>query len=375
MFQRRSLPQQTVVKTPHITQDHRRMIIAPSSGTYQGIKSSVDQMRLPSHAINIGLGQRSNDTVRHSYSLAVFREGHETGLFEHAPVFAHRPASLSTQHADTICVLSVPHLNFHLEDAARQQAASSFLSFAAGPSPVDSSSSNIDDVYRQLNRTQTYSKQFQLHNPIEFAQQYSFLGALETAPLLRRKGSSASYATATPQATIQTAGLVTMKQQFAQSVSSGDQLYWIVKPMETPYKQFLSPSGAAAGSRTAAGTSFLQLMGFSDKDSVVPVPSSASGDRDIPRQKDSMGVAKNIALHGHYSLMEYDEASDSFLKRDTEDADVPDLIVDLWQQGHVIPVGTVQSADPKKVSEEDLLLSYRDYNKQKLLPNVQVVKA
>ena len=115
-------------------------------------------------------------------------------------------------------------------------------------------------------------------------------------------------------------------------------------------------------------------MGFSDKDTVIPVPDSSRNGVDKPGLRDTLGIAKEIATKQHYSILEWDDEAGNFIKRQTEDLDVPDLVVEMYEHGLVIPVGHVQTVrKDMRISEEELLISHRNWKKLMLLPNVSVV--
>jgi len=313
-------------------------------------------MRSGVSGLGQGMGRTENRTMTCSYSITLFRDGYEAEFFPKSPLFVNKPATLSTKN-DVICAVSLPQLNFYLEKGVRERGMRR----------------GLNGRQKQMN----YDDMFYSFTPDEFVKTWNFLGSLDEKPELAQNYSEGGIIkpALNPKIGVHMTGVVPLKQQFAEHVSSGDQLYWIVKSVESPYRCFFNPKGQTVGQKTPDNRSFLQVFGFSDKDTVTPVPSTAIADRDSPLLRDSMGLAKNIAIKQHYSRLDWDEDAETFVRLDTEDADVPDLVVDMWQQGHVIPVGVVQRADQKPVGRDDLLTSHRSYKKQMLLPNVYVSRA
>lgn len=298
-----------------------------------------------------------NSTVKESYHISVFHNQEESNLFEHSPIFVNGPATASTQ-SDVISALGLPMINHYLELSVRdKQEAPRQL-----PGSLRKRNNNLDQFY-------TYSVE-------EFAQKWSFLGSLNEPPELARNYSEGGIIKPSlhPKIGVDVSGVVTLKQQFAQEVSTGDHLYWIVKPVVSPYKCFYGWKGESLGSRTPSDTSFLQVFGFSDKDTVIPFPNTSNSERDTPQLRDRCGIAKNVAIKQHYSIVEYDPINGINI-RPGEDVDVPDLIVDMYTEGYVIPVGIVQTVDAAPVSRDRLLISHRDIEKQSTLPTVSVVRS
>lgn len=298
-----------------------------------------------------------NRYVKQSYNISVFHGQEESHLFVNSPIFVNRPSTLGTQN-DVITALGIPMINHYLELTMRDRTQS----HQPIPGSFKRRHSNLDRFY-----TRTVQ---------QFMSDWSFLGGLDEPPELASNYSEGGIIkpALNPKIGVKTAGVITLKQQFAQDVNTGDQLFYIVKPVISPYKCFYGWRGETLGPRTPSDTSFLQIMGFSDRDVVIPRPSTASDIMQPPLLHDSCGMALNSRIEQSYRIVEWDELN-GFNIRSAEVPDVPDIIVDLWTEGHVIPVGVVQSADRQPVSKDRLLMSHRDVEKQQLLPNVNVARS
>lgn len=325
-----------------------------------GMRSSIREERAKIlnelSGLNRGHGHTENRTLTTSYHITLFRDGYETEFFVNAPLFINRNASLSTKN-DVICAVSIPQLNMYLEKAVR-----------------------MGGKKRSLNGREAinYEDQFYVKTPEEFAKTYSFIGALDEKPELAQSYSQGGVIkpALNPKIGVRSTGVVTMKQLFSsKQVAPADQLYFVTKPMTSPYNCFYNTKGQSIGEKTSPDKTFLQVIGFSSRDTVIPAPSTAENDLDPPRLSDTLGIAKNIALKGTYKIMEYDEETDRIIERPAEDLDVPELLVDMTQEGEVIKLGHVQTCDKKTVSEDERLKAHRNYIKQMLLPNVNVVLA
>lgn len=347
-----SLPAQKVSATPHAP-PKADVYGVPLSQMASAIRAESRKMSGTS-GINRGLGNTENRTLTSSYNITLFKEGYETELQPNFPIFTNRPASISSAKTDVICALSVPQINYYLEKGVRQRGSQRSI-----------------NGRKQL----TFDDQFYAYTPEEFAQTYSFIGSLDEKPELPQSYSEGGVIkpALNPKIGVQSTGVVVMKQQFARSVDSGDQLYWLVKSMESPYRCYYNTKGQSIAGKTSSSKTFLQIMGFSDKDTVIPVPNT-SKNVDEPGLKDTLGIAKEIATKQHYSILEWDDEAEIFVKRQTEDLDVPDLVVEMYEQGHVMPIGHVQTVRKDvRISEEELLIAHRNWKKLMLLPNVSVV--
>ena len=298
-----------------------------------------------------------NKTVRLSYNITVFHNKEESHLALNNPIFVNRDASLSTKN-DVITAVGLPMLNYYLELSVRNRKKAP---------------TQIPGMFKKQNGN---SDLFYTYNVEDFIDKWSFLGSLSDPPELAKNYSEGGVITPAlnPKIGVNAAGVIRLKQQFAEELHTGDQVFYVVKPVVSPYKCFFGWRGETVGPRTSSDTSFLQVFGFSDNETVIPYASTAPGHMHPPLLRDRDGIAKMIATKQHYSIIEYDPIN-GFNVRQAEDVDVPDLIVDKYTEGYVIPVGVVQTVDKEPVSSEKLLLSHRDVTKQNELPNVSVARS
>lgn len=297
-----------------------------------------------------------NRTVKQSYKLAVFHDGQESDMEEFCPVFVHRPTTLS-QPNDVITAMSLPHINYYCEMAVRDRGS-------VVRQPVD-----------VLRKTRATSNEFYTYSIDEFLEKWNFQGSLDIKPQLAKNytegGTISPYIN--PGVVVNTAGVITLKQVFGESLQPNDHLYWLVKPVDSPYRAFYGLKGETVAPKTPYGTSFLQVLAFSEKDTVIPYPNTARKHDQDPLLWDRCGMARNQKLSELYRIVEYDELN-GYNFRPAEDVDVPDIVADLYQEGAVHPVGIVQRVDPRPVSYELRLQAHRDMEKLKSLPNVTVIR-
>lgn len=298
-----------------------------------------------------------NQTVKHSYHLGVFHEGQESELEQYCPVFIHRPTTLTLPNG-TICALTVPQINYYLELSVRDRSV------------------NVRRPVDVLRKSHAVSNQFYTYSMEEFQDSWNFLGSLDVRPKLAKMNTEGGTITPSlnPAVAVNTAGVVRMKQMFAETLQPNDHVYWLVKHVESPYKAFYGLKGETIAPKTPHGTSFLQIIPFSDKDTVIPYPSTANSADQDPLFYDRCSMVRNQKLESLWNIVEHDELN-GYNIRPGEKDDIPPIVVDAYEEGLVIPVGIVQRADPRPVSHHQRLLAYRDIGAMKDLPNVTVIRS